>query len=255
MPISPLKQEVSAQSVRIYHRSGKHNDNYDLSTDPSGFESEHDAFYGAGVYAALYEKGMNTPEMVGRYGTLLIESKVLSIEGFLIFQPQIAKVVFGRDFSIQEQIARLFGKNLKSLQSDQNEAMFMVVREMQTLDELLAKEGPGGAAKGLRLSCPHIFGKAKGIIADDPQQGPILVAHNKHNVVPVRYKVGEGGEWKIVNGGVAFYQKVREFYAMKRKTFSAGENRNYPADMKYDKPAWAEKKPAVTNQQKEPALA
>jgi hypothetical protein len=243
MPAPILTEEVSAKGVTIYHRTGAHDDHFNLTTDPSGFQTGKDVFYGPGVYGSLFEKDMNTQEMVKKFGRVLIQSKVTSIEGFLIFQPQITKVVFGRELTIPEQLQRIFGKTQNwmrgqktQFQSDEEDvANSAFSREMANLEAMIQEKGLAYAAQGLRTACPTIHGGLKGLITQDETYGPICVVHNKQDVVPLRYQIGTG-DWKNAGGNKTFYLKVKEFYDMKRKTFSASEPRRiYPQGLHLDK--------------------
>lgn len=218
-----LQEDITAQGVIVYHRTGSHDENYNLVLPVDGFRPENNTFYGKGIYTSLSLQQMETPAMQDKYGPLLVESKVTTVQGFLSFLPDATKIIHRKDMTIAEQVAKIMGTSIQAVQADP-----VISQELQLLEEVARTENSKSAGQGLRLLAPKIFSKLKGVITNDPELGPSVIIYNPNTVIPVRYKVGNDGEWRNAGGNLDFYKKVKDFYQQKQQSYGDKNKSNSP---------------------------
>lgn len=209
-----IKEEISAQGVIVYHRTGSKDENNTLVLPPDGFRPEGYSFYGKGVYTSLSAQQMESKALATKYGPLLVESKVTTVEGFLSLLPDATKIIHRRDMTLAEQVAKIMSISIEAVQADP-----ALSHELELLEEVARNEGSKSAGQSLRLVAPKIFGKLKGIITNDPEMGPSVIVFNPQTIIPVRYKVDGQGDWKNAGGNRDFYEKVKGFYQQKSMSY------------------------------------
>lgn len=105
-----LNEDITSGSAIVYHRT-KRKETMDLIKQ-SGHISANSARWGRGFYAC-YDKNNLT-----KYGDFLVECKIVSLKGFLIFNYDIAKKVYGKNYLLKDQIKILLGNKWNFYKDD-----------------------------------------------------------------------------------------------------------------------------------------
>lgn len=114
-----LNEDISARSAIVYHSTGRKGReypeteedyknrliNYINSFIQNGFQKSKGKYYGKAIYTT-YDLESQI-EMGGRYGNILFECKILSLDNFLIFDIEIAKKVYGNKYTIKDQLKKI----------------------------------------------------------------------------------------------------------------------------------------------------
>ena len=151
------------------------------------------AMYGKGLYTVYDPEGART--MTGSYGKSVIKLKV-NLYGYIIFDPDTARVVYGSSLTPAEQAQKL-GYSLATIKA---------LKDLSS-DELSGKYTSDAALKVYR----SIKNEVKGIAFTGKNDGRVVVVYDPTTAVPIAWK-RVGGEWQKVDRtqGV-FKSAIRRF--------------------------------------------
>ena len=187
-----LFENIDTSDFIVYHRT-----NIDVvkSIFKSGFiVGGGNNVYGEGVYTTYDLESQMLPKMLS-YGDTIIESKVLSLDNFIIFDDEISKKLYG-ETSLENQFKRVFSKKWNMYKNDED------------LKRMLS-----GDPEDLRLGIIRLdpvkyfvltgrkkeyFNDIKGIIYNN--SGCLcLVSFDPNNLIPIRYTNNEAISWLDFN--------------------------------------------------------
>jgi len=167
--------EVFGSDAFVYHAS---------SSEPSLFLEQlkefkprrHSGKYGAGLYTVYNLDGTNT--LSGVYGYYIYKLKV-NLYGFISFNPEITRKIYGKDLSLSEQYKTSGGLNKNVF----NLLLYLDKNPPQSSDELSD------------VASRYLNGKVKGIIYFQEGDGDCSLVYDAATVVPAAYRTIEDGEW------------------------------------------------------------
>jgi len=194
-----LDEVITSGSVIVYHRTGKNGSPIEgISSD--GFRVGGGAAYGVGVYTTYTLESQLKPNMRGIYGNIVIESKVLSMDRFLIFDYDIAKKIYGSNFTLDKQLQRILGKEWNNYKNNSNLKSF--------IERIPVVKYTSEIANPFVSNYPNIVSKLRGMVFTGSNDGNVLVSYDRKNVEPLRYTLNEGETWtNILNKNIYKRQK------------------------------------------------
>ena len=186
-----LKEDITSGSVIVYHRTGKGVNNPVKGIAADGYRVGEGNTYGAGVYTTYNLESQLTNYHRKTYGPIIIESKVLSMKDFLIFDYDVAKIIYGnKNYTLDKQLQIILGKELNNYKDDDN------------LKSLISKlndiEYNSNIAEDFYKNYSDIILKLRGIVFTGRSDGNVLVSYDRKNIEPIRYTEDEGKTWKNV---------------------------------------------------------
>ncbi len=104
-----LKERVYNQNYAVcYHRTERSDLVNILKTSGFKVSGENGTMYGAGWYMTYEERSQRNDHMASTFGPYIIKSRV-SLNGFVIFDEEIAKEVYGKDYDLPDQVRIITG--------------------------------------------------------------------------------------------------------------------------------------------------
>jgi hypothetical protein len=193
-----IQEEITSGSVIVYHRTGKGRNSFDDGDIESpvkgiaadGFRVGKGNTYGIGVYTTYNLESQLKPNMIETYGPIIIESKVLSLDNFLIFDYDIAKKIYGnKNYRLDKQLELIIGKQEWNIYKN-NEYLNKLINELDNVDK----------SSDIAIDFYDNFNETiiyyiKGLIFTGEQDGNVLVSYDRKNVEPLRYSTDEGKTW------------------------------------------------------------
>jgi hypothetical protein len=196
-----LKEEITSGSVIVYHRTGRNGSPVEgIAAD--GYRVGERAIHGIGVYTTYDLNSQLNLGMINMYGNIIIESKVISMKDFLIFDYDMAKRIYGnKNYTLERQLRLILGKDFNLL----NE------KDFETLNiELTTFKYTGDVAYKFYMKHKNIIPKLRGIVFTGDSDGKVLISYDRKNVEPLRYTLDEGKTWKnIINKNI--YQRLKGY--------------------------------------------
>lgn len=180
-----LNESITAGSTIVYHRTGRSGHSPVKDIADNGFRVGDGASYGPGIYTT-YDLESQLNENMRQYGPIIIECKVKTLEGFLIFDYDIAKKIYGnKNYRLDKQLNLILGNTLCNKLKTQ--------QILDKIDELDSVEYSSDIANWLSRS-PFIS-YVRGIIFTGRSDGKVLVSYDSTNVIPIRYSEDDGKIW------------------------------------------------------------
>jgi len=194
-----LDEEITSGSIIVYHRTGRSGSPIEgIASD--GFRVGGGSSYGVGVYTTYTLESQLKPNMRNTYGNIIIESRVLSMDRFLIFDYDIAKKIYGSNFTLDKQLQRILGKEWNNYKNDTN--LKPLIEKIPVVKYTSEIANPFVSRYG------NIVSKLRGIVFTGSNDGNVLVSYDRKNVEPLRYTLNEGETWvNILNKNIYKRQK------------------------------------------------
>jgi hypothetical protein len=200
-----LNEDITSGRVIVYHRTGKNGSPIEgIAAD--GYRVGSGDYYGVGVYTTYDLQSQLNPNMIN-YGDYIIESKVLSMNKFLIFDYDIAKNIYGNvNYTLDNQLRLILGeKEWNNFNKNYGNILNPLIEKLSTV------EYSAEIAKDFYEKFKGVIIKyLRGIVFTGSNDGKVLVTYERKNIEPLRYTMDDGKTWKnIINKDV--YKRIKEF--------------------------------------------
>ena len=199
-----LDEKITSGDVIVYHRTGKGGVSPVEGISSDGYRVGVGDTYGVGVYTTYTLESQLNDRMSKTYGNIIIESKILSMDKFLIFDYDVAKRIYGnKNYTLDKQLKLILGKEWNKY------------KDNPTLKELISNIGmtkyTSDVAKPFFNSfIDTIIPKLKGIVFTGSNDGNVLVSYDRTNIEPIRYTTNEGETWtNILNKNI--YKRTKGY--------------------------------------------
>jgi hypothetical protein len=198
-----LSEDITSGRVIVYHRTGKGGESPVANIAADGYRVGSGAMYGVGVYTTYTLDSQLSGKMSG-YGSIIIESKVLSMDKFLIFDYNVAKKIYGnKNYTLDKQLRLILGGEWRKYKNNNK------------LKDLISKIGmtkytSDVATKFYDEFKDDIVPKLRGMVFTGSNDGNVLVSYDRTNVEPLRYTTDEGVSWiNIVDKNI--YKRMKGY--------------------------------------------
>jgi hypothetical protein len=182
-----LDEEITSGNVTVYHRTGrKYGDSSVKGIAADGYTVGGGALYGVGVYTTYDLESQLDDYLRNSYGNIIIESKVLSLDKFLIFDYDIAKKIYGNvNYTLDNQLRLILGSNWKYFKDND------IIKEL--IEKVTVVEYTSDVADTFYKNFTSTIVKSlRGLIFTGRNDGKVLVSYDRKNVEPLRYTTDEG---------------------------------------------------------------
>lgn len=201
------------EKLTVYHRT---EDEIVSKVGRDGFRSGGGNAWGDGIYACYdlisttkknpYNEGQ---DRVNTYGPVIIESEVVSLKDYLIFDYDAAKQYYGKDYDLITQIKNLvpkevFESNKESIESAHNICL-------SHRDKPLGESKYTTSAVGIIYYIAPIMDHVRGIVFTGAWDGKVLLSYDRENLIPVRYSKDNGKNWKKITEKGAYKAAKENF--------------------------------------------
>ena len=211
--LKKLNEDITASRMIVYHRTGKSGFNPSKNIADIGYNIGKGNAYGYGVYTTYDLESQLNDKMRNTYGDIIIESKILDMSKFLIFNYDIAKKIYKSRYQFGYQLKQILGKK-EWLNYKNNDTIKDI---HNTLDEGIIKYTSDLAHNFSKLFRDSILRKLNGIIFTGQNDGNVLVVYNRKNIEPLRYSEDDGQTWTNVRN-VKTYQRIKDSDEYKKDT-------------------------------------
>jgi hypothetical protein len=200
-----LDEDVTSGNVTVYHRTGrKYGDSSVKGIAADGYTVGNGADYGIGVYTTYDLESQLRENMVKIYGNIIIESKVISLDKFLIFDYDVAKKIYGNvNYTLDNQLRLILGKNWNDFKNNN------FLKEL--IEEVTVVKYTSDIAKTFYEQFEQSIVKSlRGIVFTGRNDGKVLISYDRKNVEPLRYTTDEGKNWNnIINKNI--YKRLKRY--------------------------------------------
>ena len=211
--LKKLNEDITASRMIVYHRTGKLGFNPSKNIADIGYNIGKGDHYGYGVYTTYDIESQLNNKMKTNYGNIIIESKILDISKFLIFNYDIAKKIYKSRYQFGYQLKQILGKK-EWLNYKNNDTIKYI---HNTLDEGNVKYTSDLAYDFSKSFKNSILRKLNGMIFTGENDGNVLVVYNRRNIEPLRYSEDDGQTWTNVRN-VKTYQRIKDSDEYKNNT-------------------------------------
>jgi hypothetical protein len=199
-----LSEDITAGSAIVYHRTGAEQVAKGIAAD--GYRVGRGAWYGVGVYTTYSLDSLLNYRMESLYGNVIIESKVLDMKDFLIFDYDIAKKIYKSNYTLDKQLKKILGNEWNKYKNNED-----IIKTIEKIGD----EPSGWAAKYLYDNYESIFDNCRGIVFTGTQDGEVLVSYDRGNIEPIRYSIDNGKSWvNVLNKNI--YDRIKTRNAFKK---------------------------------------
>ncbi len=186
------------EKLTVYHRT---KDEIVSKVGRDGFRSGVGNAWGDGVYACydlISTTKKNTyndgHERVNTYGPVIIESEVVSLKDYLIFDYDVAKQYFGKNYDIITQIKNLVSEEIFESNKEIIEQAHNIC--LSHRDNPLGEKKYTTDAVRLIYVKNEIMDQVRGIVFTGGWDGKVLLSYDRENLIPKRYSKDNGKSWK-----------------------------------------------------------
>jgi hypothetical protein len=207
-----LDEDISSGSAIVYHRTGKYGDSALKGIAADGYRVGGGAMYGVGVYTTYDLESQLQDYLRNTYGNIIIESKVLSMDKFLIFDYDIAKKIYGNvNYTLDNQLRLILGNNWRYFKD--NDILKKLIEKVA-----IVKYTADVADTFYQNFKDTIVRNLRGIVFTGRNDGKVLVSYDRKNVEPLRYTTDEAQSWtNIINKNI--YQRLKEYKPEEKETY------------------------------------
>lgn len=170
--LADLFEEVYSKTAVVYHRTHKAKNVETIRQE--GFRAGPRGTYGTGIYATYDLHSQMQPYMVKQYGLFIIKSR-LNLDGFLIFDPDVAARVYGPDHTSIEAQCRLKGFEI----SDR--------KWSPTFQEIIDRPYPFTSDRAKVIVTQELVTGMKGMVYTGRQDGRCVVVYDPEAILPIAY--------------------------------------------------------------------
>lgn len=183
-----------------------------------GFRSGSGNAWGDGIYTCydLISTTKKNPyndghERVGTYGPTIIENEVLSLKDFIIFDYDVAKQYYGKDYSIKTQIKNIVPNEVYEIRLPQIEEAHNIclahrdfpLKNLYTTD-----------AVRIIYKINEIMDHVRGIVFTGAFDGKVLISYDRENLVPIKYSNNDGKTWDKIKDKGAYKIAKENFFKL-----------------------------------------
>ena len=183
-----------------------------------GFRSGGGNAWGDGIYTCydLISTTKKNPynnghERVGVYGPTIIENEVLSLKDFIIFDYDVAKQYYGKDYSIKTQIKNIVPKEVYESHLPKIEEAHNICLSHRDLP--LKNLYTTDAVRIIYL-INEIMDHVRGIVFTGAFDGKVLISYDRENLVPIRYSNNDGKTWDKIKDKGAYKIAKENFFKL-----------------------------------------
>ena len=199
-----IESKVLGNLAIGYHRT---NDLYNVnSISKTGFASGKGAAYGTGIYLTYSLDSQLNYVMASTYGKYIIKAKV-KLTDFVIFDENIAKIVYPKGWSIESQ--------LNKIKLNNKNGEIHQIKNYLTNNPIYTSHAALFFYKNYILTNKINIG---GLIFTGQTDGQVIVAYNAKSVIPIQYAVDSyvsKGEYKS-NANLIKWNKIDPTNLVKR---------------------------------------
>jgi hypothetical protein len=183
-----------------------------------GFRSGRGNAWGDGIYTCydLISTTKKNPyndghERVGTYGPTIIENEVLSLKDFIIFDYDVAKQYYGKDYSIKTQIKNIVPNEVYELRLPQIEEAHNICLAHR---DLPLKNLYTTDAVRIIYKINEIMDHVRGIVFTGAFDGKVLISYDRENLVPIKYSNNDGKTWDKIKDKGAYKIAKENFFKL-----------------------------------------
>lgn len=198
-----LNESITAGSIIVYHRTRDYLYEKILN---NGFLTGSNGHYGPGVYTTYDLEAQLDNRMKVLYGSVIIESTINSLNGFLILDSDIAKTVYGTNYSIEKQLRIILGGIWDNYKND-SEFIEIIKQNVKFSSEIFLD---------IYKNYPNLLKKLIGVVYTGKSDGRCLVAFNPKVLKPIRLSNDDGNTWtNILNKNLYIDNKNKSTFSQK----------------------------------------
>ena len=183
-----------------------------------GFRSGGGNAWGDGIYTCydLISTTKKNPyndghERVGTYGPTIIENEVLSLKDFIIFDYDVAKQYYGKDYSIKTQIKNIVPNEVYESRLPQIEEAHNICLAHR---DLPLKNLYTTDAVRIIYKINEIMDHVRGIVFTGAFDGKVLISYDRENLVPINYSNNDGKTWNKIKDKGAYKIAKDNFFKL-----------------------------------------
>ena len=183
-----------------------------------GFRSGGGNAWGDGIYTCydLISTTKKNPyndghERVGTYGPTIIENEVLSLKDFIIFDYDVAKQYYGKDYSIKTQIKNIVPNEVYESRLPQIEEAHNICLAHR---DLPLKNLYTTEAVRIIYKINEIMDHVRGIVFTGAFDGKVLISYDRENLVPINYSNNDGKTWNKIKDKGAYKIAKDNFFKL-----------------------------------------
>lgn len=183
-----------------------------------GFRSGGGNAWGDGIYTCydLISTTKKNPynngnERVNTYGPTIIENEVLSLKDFIIFDYDVAKQYYGKDYSIKTQIKNIVPNEVYESRLPQIEEAHNICLAHRDLP--LKNLYTTDAVRIIYL-INEIMDHVRGIVFTGAFDGKVLISYDRENLVPINYSNNDGKTWNKIKDKGAYKIAKENFFKL-----------------------------------------
>lgn len=201
------------EKLTVYHRT---EDEVVSKVGRDGFRSGGGNAWGDGIYACydLISTTKKNPynegnDRVNTYGPVIIESEVVSLKDYLIFDYGVAKQYYGKDYDLITQIKNLVPKEVFESNKESIEKAHIIC--LSHRDKPLGENKYTTDAVSIIYDIDSIMDHVRGIVFTGGWDGKVLLSYDRENLIPVRYSKDNGKNWKKITEKGAYRAAKQNF--------------------------------------------
>lgn len=197
MANNPGKIDLNGSTLTVYHRTR------DVSTPEAvcgvGFLAGPHGLYGSGIYSTYDLLSSYQSGNMRAYGGYVIKGQV-DINGFLIFDYQVSKEVYGSDYSLADQVKNVIGIDVIIDPSTDEETKQSWWRQIEEWSETLEKEYYSSHIAQPFSSRFNLDSTGvKGIIYTGENDGKCALTYRDLHVIPIEFAFIDGSTYRNPN--------------------------------------------------------
>jgi hypothetical protein len=170
---------IHGTSIDVFHRTREQETVGNICE--SGFIAGMGAMYGVGIYANYTLKSAMAQYGLGAYGGIVVRGSV-DLNGFLIFDYNIAKRIYGENYRIYDQVENIIGWN-SFLPSASEKNIAQMRRTLKEIHSFL-RSNPKKTSKSAQMLFPRRGLNVNGILFTGENDGNTVVVFNGSLVIP-----------------------------------------------------------------------
>lgn len=181
-----LRENITSGNVIVYHRTGKLGNSVKEIAN-NGYRIGGGAMYGPGVYTTYDLESQLNENMVETYGDIIIENKVLSMDKFLIFDYDIAKLIYGeKNYTLDKQLNLILGKKWGEYKNNKE-----IINIINSIPNNPYTSKLASSLINNFIGVTYL----NGLVFTGYLDGKVLICFDKNNILPIRCSYDEGNAW------------------------------------------------------------
>ena len=196
-----LLEDIYGNKAFVYHRTRVKNLVNDVYK--TGFTPGSGDTYGKAFYSTYELESQLNPEMIEKYGDIIVKFMINSINRFMFFDydeflksPIAKKIKTTKDMFIIDQLKYFEVNKFKKI--DEKEILRFQRYVKYTSD----------IARYIRSNYNVITKLIDGMVFTGSQDGKVLLSYNTDLLIPLSFSDDDGKEWKQVNKNLDYLKKI-----------------------------------------------